>query len=222
MKIVSRCLLLVLIPFVACGMAVAGSFVEGKDYQKLKTPQPTASSDSIEVVELFWYGCPHCYRLEPFIHDWLKNKPDDVSFVRMPAIMGSGWELLAKAYYTAELLGVLDKVHGELFSAVHEKNSKIRNEKMLREFFVGLGVPAEDFDKTINSFAVVVKINNARMMTRRYGLTGVPTVIVNGKFSTSASAAGSNKKLIDIIDYLVAEERKLAAAPAADIAGNQP
>ena len=219
MKTVSRWLLLVLIPWIAFGVAVAGSFTEGKDYQKLKTQQATGSGDSIEVVELFWYGCPHCYHLEPFIHSWLKNKPDDVNFVRMPAIMGSGWELLAKAYYTAELLGVLDKAHGELFSAIHEKNKKIRDEKMLRDIFVKLGVSAEDFDKTINSFAVVVKINNARMMTRRYGLTGVPTIIVNGKYSTSASMAGSNKKLIDTINYLVDEERKQTAAPVAKNAG---
>jgi thiol:disulfide interchange protein DsbA len=137
----------------------------------------------------------------------------------MPAIMGASWELLAKAYYTAELLGVLDKAHGELFSTIHEKNKKIKDDKMLREFFVGLGVSAEDFDKTFNSFAVAVKLNNARMMTRHYGVSGVPTVVVNGKYSTGASLAGSNQKLIEVIDYLVAQERSLAAAPAAQADG---
>jgi thiol:disulfide interchange protein DsbA len=218
MKTVSRWLLLVLIPF-AAGVALAAPFTEGKEYQKLKTPQPTEAGDTIEVVELFWYGCPHCYHLEPFIHEWLQNKPGDVSFVRMPAIMGAGWELLAKAYYSAELLGVLDKAHGELFSTIHEKNNKIKDEKMLRDFFVGLGVSPEDFDKTFNSFAVAVKLNNARMMTRRYAVSGVPTIVVNGKYSTGASLAGSNKKLIDVVDYLVAQERSLAAAPADSVAG---
>lgn len=214
MKTVSRWLLLVLIPLVA-GTAFAGTFTEGKEYQKLKTPQPTEAGKAVEVVELFWYGCPHCYHLEPFIHDWLQGKPDDVSFVRMPAVMGAGWELLAKAYYTAELLGVLDKVHGELFSTIHEQNKKIKDEDMLREFFVGLGVSAEDFNKTFGSFAVAVKLNNARMMTRRYGITGVPTIVVNGKYSTGASMAGSNKSLIDVINYLVEQERGLAAVPPA-------
>jgi thiol:disulfide interchange protein DsbA len=166
------------------------------------------------VVELFWYGCPHCYRLEPYLHTWLKSKPEDVHFVRMPAILGTSWELLAKAYFTAELLGVMDKAHGALFSAIHEKKNKIRDEKMLREVFVGLGVSPEDFDKTFNSFAVTIKVNNARMMTRRYGITGVPTVIVNGKYNTSASLAGSNQNIIDIINQLVEQERKLAQAPA--------
>ena len=219
MKTVSRWLLLVLIPLVAVGMAVAGPFTEGKEYQKLKTPQPTEAGDSVEVVELFWYGCPHCYHLEPFIHDWLQNKPADVSFVRMPAVMGANWELLAKAYYTAELLGVLDKAHGELFSAIHEKDNKIKDEKALREFFVGLGVSTEDFDKTFSSFAVAIKLNNARMMTRRYAVSGVPTIIVNGKYSTGASLAGSNKDLIEVVDYLIAQERNLAVAPAAPAAG---
>jgi thiol:disulfide interchange protein DsbA len=219
MRTVSRWLLFALIPFVAFGTAFAGPFTEGKEYQKLKKPQATASSETIEVVELFWYGCSHCYHLEPFIHKWLENKPEDVSFVRLPAILGAGWEPLARAYFTAELLGVLDKTHGEMFSTIHEKKKKIKDEKMLREFFVGLGVSAEDFDKTYNSFAVVVKVNNARMMTRRYAISGVPTVIVNGKYSTSASLAGSNENLIGVIDHLVTQERTLAAASAAGNAG---
>jgi thiol:disulfide interchange protein DsbA len=219
MKTVSRWLLAVMIPLLASTVVFAGSFTEGKEYQKLKMQQPTESSDRIEVVELFWYGCPHCYQLEPVIHKWLESKPEDVQFVRMPAILGARWELLAKAYFTADLLGVLDKAHPELFSTIHEKKKKISNEKMLREFFVGLGVSGEDFDKTINSFAVTIKVNNARMMTRRYGITGVPAVIVNGKYNTSASLAGSNQNMMNVINYLVEQERKLAAAPASGGAG---
>jgi thiol:disulfide interchange protein DsbA len=218
MKTVSRWLLLVLIPF-AASIVLAGSFTEGKEYTKLKTPQPTGTGDSIEVVELFWYGCPHCYHLEPYLHEWLQNKPEDVSFVRMPAIMGTAWELLAKGYYTAELLGVLDKAHGAMFSAIHEKKTKIKDEKMLREVFVGLGVSPEEFDKTFSSFAVAIKLNNARMMTRRYAVSGVPTVVVNGKYSTGASLAGSNENMIKVIDYLVEQERNLVAAPAAGVTG---
>ena len=185
----------------------------------MKKPQPTESSDQIEVVELFWYGCPHCYQLEPVIHKWLESKPEDVRFVRMPAILGARWELLAKAFFTADLLDVMDKTHAELFSTIHEKKKKITNEKMLRELFVDLGVSGEDFDKTINSFAVTIKVNNARMMTRRYGITGVPAVIVNGKYNTSASLAGSNQNMINVINYLVEQERKLATAPVSGGAG---
>ena len=124
------------------------------------------------------------------------------------------WELLAKAYYTAELLGVTDQVHPALFEALHEKNQKIENEATLQDLFVNHGVSAEDFSNTFNSFAVSVKMNNAKSMTRRYGLTGVPTVIVNGTFSTSGRQAGGNAGIIRVVDYLVAQERDRMASAA--------
>ena len=143
---------------------------------------------------MFWYGCPHCYHLEPLVEEWLASKPDDVEFVRMPAVLGPNWELYGKAYYTAELLGVLDKVHPALFDAIHKDKKKIRDEAALQKLFVKQGVSAEDFRNTFSSFAVNVKLNNAKQMTKRYAITGVPTVIINGKYSTSASQAGSNDK----------------------------
>ena len=215
MKIVSKWLLWLVLPLVASSVVASGIYTDGKEYHKLTSPQATSSPGKIEVVELFWYGCPHCYHLEPFIHQWLENRPEDVSFVRMPAILGGTWELLAKAYYTAELLGVLDKIHSELFSEIHERNKVIKDESTLRRFFVDHGASAEAFDKTFNSFAVTVKINNARMMTRRYALSGVPTVIVNGKYSTSVGEAGGNENIISVINYLIEQERGLATvAPA--------
>lgn len=190
----------------------AGEFTAGTQYQVLETPQATTTGDRIEVVELFFYGCPHCYRLEPYIKTWHGQLADDVEFVRLPAVLGKGWELLAKAYFTADLMGVLDKVHGPLFDSIHKDRKKYRNERELREFFVSQGIDGEEFDKMFNSFAVTVKMNNARLMTSRYRINGVPTMIVNGKYSTSASQAGSNQKLIDVVNYLVAQERKQAAA----------
>lgn len=215
MKTVSKWLLWLLLHLVAVSAVASEVFTAGKEYHVLATPQSTSSPGKVEVVEMFWYGCSHCYQLEPILHQWLENRPEDVSFVRMPAILGGSWELLAKAYYTAELLGVLDKIHSELFSDIHERNNRIKDEKTLRQFFVSQGVLPETFDKTFNSFAVTVKVNNARMMTRRYALSGVPTLIVNGKYSTSAGDAGSNENVISVINYLIAQERKLlAAAPA--------
>lgn len=216
MKSVSRWLMILLIPFYALAACAADDFVEGRDYTKLSSAQPTSSGDRIEVVELFWYGCPHCYHLEPFIENWLKTKPDDVEFVRLPAILGANWELLAKAYFTADLLGVLDRTHRALFDEIHEKNNKIRDEAGLRAFFMQHGVSAADFDKTFNSFAVNVKLNNARLMTRRYAITGVPTLIVNGKYSTGPSQTNGNEHVMAVVDYLVAKER--AAMPAAGTA----
>ena len=119
MKRLKRGVLVLFLPFFMVATACAEPYKEGEQYKALAQPQATASADKIEVVELFWYGCPHCYRLEPVIGNWLKNKPDDVEFVRMPAIVGPPWELLAKAYYTAVFLGVMDTMHYALFDAIH-------------------------------------------------------------------------------------------------------
>jgi thiol:disulfide interchange protein DsbA len=213
MKSVTTLLLALFIVVLLPGSALAKDYQEGKEYLLLSPQQPTSTGDKIEVVELFWYGCPHCYELEPQVQAWLKNKPADVELVRMPAVLGQRWELLAQAYYTAELLGITDKIHPALFAAIHDKHMKIDDEAALQAFFVDQGVSAEDFKKTFNSFAVAVKMNNSRQMTRRYKITGVPTIIVNGKYSTGAKLAGSNQALFEVVDYLVAQER--AAAPAA-------
>jgi thiol:disulfide interchange protein DsbA len=220
MKTLTKWLFALLLPFCMTAAALAEDYTEGKQYVRLSNPQPTSAADKVDVVELFWYGCPHCYHLEPFINTWLENKPEGVVFVRLPAIVGPRWEPLAKAYYTAEILGVLDQTHEALFKAIHDKQQKFPDEAALQDFFVAQGVSAEDFKKAYNSFAVSVKVNNAKMMTRRYAISGVPTVIVNGKFSTSGSLAGSNEGIIKVVDYLVAQE--LAADSTATAATAQP
>ena len=214
MKQIKRWLLALLFPLLAVSQVLAEGYVEGTSYLKLAKPQPTASADRIEVVELFWYGCSHCFKLEPYLQDWLATKPDDVEFIRLPAILGPSWELLARAYFTADILGVTNKTHATLFDVIHEKKNKLNSDDKLRAFFIDHGVSAEEFDKTFNSFAVAIKLNNARLMTRRYVITGVPTLIVNGKYSTSASLAGGNPAIIKVVDYLVARERKQAAETA--------
>jgi thiol:disulfide interchange protein DsbA len=195
---------------------VHADYDEGSDYKLLAKPQPTSEPDKIEVRELFWYGCPHCYHLEPEIEAWLEEKPDDVDFVRMPAVLGPSWELLARAYYTAQLLGVEDKIHRPLFDRIHKERKPIRNVADLRAFFVEHGVSEEDFDRTFESFAVVTKTNRARQARALYGITGVPVMIVNGKYLVSAKMAGGNEEMLEVVDYLVDKERgeSSAAAPA--------
>ena len=190
----------------------AEAYTEGKQYTALANPQPTSNPDKIEVVELFWYGCPHCYRLEPYVSKWVASKPDDVEFVLMPAIIGPPWELLAKAFYTAEFLDVQDKIHIALFEAIHNDKKKFNDAAAVQRLFVAQGVSEKDFRNTFNSFAVSVKVNNAKLMTKRYAISGVPTIIVNGKYSTSGSLAGSNENIIKVVDYLVDQERQ--AMPA--------
>ena len=215
MKCLKRGVLVLFLPFFMVATACAEPYKEGEQYKALAQPQATASADKIEVVELFWYGCPHCYYLEPVIGNWLKNKPDDVEFVRMPAIVGPPWELLAKAYYTAEFLGVMDTVHYALFDAIHKDKKKVVDEAAVQAIFEAQGVSAEDFRNTFNSFAVAVKVNNARMMTKRYAISGVPTIIINGKYNTSGSLAGSNENILKVVDYLVEQERQAATAASA-------
>jgi thiol:disulfide interchange protein DsbA len=216
MKWLKRSVLALFLPFVMVATACAEPYKEGEQFKALPQPQETASEDKIEVVELFWYGCPHCYYLEPVIGNWLKNKPDDVEFVRMPAIVGPPWELLAKAYYTAEFLGVMDKVHYALFDAIHKDKKKLNDEAAVQAIFEAQGVSAEDFKNTFGSFAVAVKVNNAKMMTKRYAISGVPTLIVNGKYSTSGSLAGSNENILKVVDYLIEQERQSATTAAGE------
>lgn len=210
MKIVTRGLMVLVLPLLMATAACAQQYTDGKEYLSLKTPQPTSTGDRIEVVELFWYGCPHCYRLDPLLETWTKTLPEDVEFIRMPAVLGPSWELYGKAFYTAELLGVTDKVHPALLEAIHKDKKKLSNVNDLKELFVAQGVSAEDFDNTFNSFAVNVKLNHAKQMTKRYAITGVPTIIINGKYSTSGSQAGSNENIIRVMDYLIVQERSAA------------
>lgn len=220
MKSVTTLLLALFFVVLLPGSALAKEYQEGKEYVLLTTQQPTSTGDKIEVVELFWYGCPHCSELEPQVQAWLKRKPEDVELVRMPAIVSPRWELLAQAYYTAELLDITAKIHPALFEAIHKKHMKINDEAALQAFFVDQGVSVDDFKKTFNSFAVAVKMNNARQMTRRYKITGVPTIIVNGKYSTGASLAGSNQAVFEVVDYLVEQERTAEPAAPAEVVVN--
>jgi len=206
--------LFALLALVVLATPVFAEFKEGVQYEQLPAPQPTSNPDKIEVRELFWYGCPHCYHLESELNAWLKHKPDDVDFVRMPAVLGPSWELLARAYYTAELLGVLDKIHEPLFDYIHKDRKIIRNVEQLKAFFVQQGVSAEDFDKTYNSFAVVTMTNRSKEIRTLYGVSGVPTMIVNGKYRTTATMAGGNQQLLQVVDFLIQKERDAASKQA--------
>lgn len=186
----------------------AETFQEGEHYLPITPPQPTSSKDKVEVVEMFWYGCPHCYRLEPFVKRWLKKKPDNVNFIRMPGVLNPGWEILARAYYTAEVLGVVEKVHTPIFETIHEKRNRLDSEAAIMAIFKQYGVSETDFKRAFRSFAVETKIRRARDMGRRYQAQGVPAIIVNGKYRVSASSAGGNAKVFKVVDQLIKQESK--------------
>ena len=195
--------------FVALGAARADDgLAEGIDYVRLAAPQPTGEASKIEVVELFWYGCPHCYHLEPMLEKWAAAQPDDVALVRIPAVLNPRWDVLARAYYTAEMLGVIEQIHAPLFKAIHEKKQKFDDEDALAKFFVAQGVDEKQFRETYKSFGVVSKVNRARQMTQRYGISGVPALVIDGKYRTSASQAGSHADMLEVTDALIARERQ--------------
>ena len=185
--------------------AAAQSDIEGL-YQKLPTPQPTSDPDRVEVVEVFWYGCPHCNRFRPYLEAWTETLPDHVRFVRMPAIFNDLYDLHARAYYIAEALGILDEIHHLIFAAIHEEGRSLASMEAIRDFFVAHGVDAADFDKHAKSFSVQSGIQRSLVMQGRYGLRGVPALIVNGRFRVSGSTAGSLGRVLEVADALIARE----------------
>ena len=183
-------------------------FSEKIHYEKVVPAQPTSTGNKVEVVEMFWYGCPHCNSLEPYVNRWLKKIPANAEFVRMPAIFNQKWEPHARAFYTAEILGVLDKIHHALFEALHGQKRKINSDDEIKKFFVEHGVSEKDFDRVFRSFAVEAKIRRSKDMSQRYGIRGVPALIVNGKYRTSAQLAGGNAKIFRVVNFLVDKEGK--------------
>ena len=182
-----------------------------KEHFEQIPPQPIATGNKIEVLEFFWYGCPHCYSLEPYLEKWQATKPDDVQLRRVPAILGKNWIPHARAYFTAEKLGIVDKIHRPLFDAIHKDKQQIIDEKSLRDFFVKMGVDKDEFTRIYESNEISEQIQDAFILGQQYQITGVPAIIVNGKYRTSASMAGSNANLIEVINQLTAKERKHAS-----------
>ncbi len=198
--------------FALMGLMASSSFAAtynaGEHYEIISPAQPTSSKDKIEVVEMFWYGCPHCFRLEPFVERWLKKKPANVKFVRMPGVFRPSWEIHARAYYTAEILGVVDKVHRPMFDAIHEMKKRMDTESSILALFKKNGVSEKDFKRVFRSFAVETKLRRAKDMGTRYQARGVPALIVNGKYRTSGHAAGSNSKVFKVVNQLIKMESK--------------
>lgn len=177
-------------------------------YQLIDPPQSTGAADQVEVVELFWYGCPHCFDFEPIISRWQTNKPEYVTFRRVPAIFRESWEPHARAYYTAEILGVVDNVHQPLFDAIHVQKRSLQTKKELMHFFAEHGVNEQDFSKTYDSFAVDTLVRRSKVMQQRYGVMGVPSMVVNGKYRTSGSEAGGLENAMRVVEVLAEQEHR--------------
>jgi thiol:disulfide interchange protein DsbA len=178
----------------------------GVDYDMVEPPQPTSDPSKVEVLEFFWYGCPHCYHFEPDLNGWLKKKPDSVEFIRQPAIFNEHWAAHARAFFTAEALGVLEKMHPDFYDAVQNKKQQLESEADLEKFFKAHGVSEADFHKTYKSFAVDTKMRQAEGLAAKYGVTGTPSLIVNGKYQISPNKAKSFPRMLEITNALIKKE----------------
>lgn len=192
---------------------VTYQFKEGQHYQRLVPTQPTTGgADKIEVAEFFWYGCPHCYDLEPIINRWAADIPPGVRFVKIPATWNDLVKLHAQLFYAEEILvrnGKIKDADGfrsAVFEEYHRRGNRLLNEQAIFKVFSRFGVSQEDFDKTWNSFEVSQKLRVASDLARRYSISSVPTIVVNGKYRTGGAEAGSYPKLIEVIDELIARE----------------
>lgn len=209
MKIISTSLFALLAIVLSWNvMAMPLAYVEDVHYKATKQRLATSDANAVEVVELFFYGCPHCFNLELSVEDWKKDLPEHVKFSYVPAIFNENWIPLAKAFYAAESIGQLDTLHPLFFEAIHIDERRIYKEDTIIDFVAEQGIDRAQFEKAMKSFAVRTKVNKAKKMTEDSGIDGVPTLIVNGKYMTGARLAGSEEEIFDVVDFLVEQERK--------------
>ncbi|MET0230352.1 MAG: thiol:disulfide interchange protein DsbA/DsbL [Rhodanobacteraceae bacterium] len=179
---------------------------EGKNYFLVDPPQPTASGDKIEVLEVFSYACPHCAHFQPTAEEIKKALPAGAVFTYMPAVFNPSWEPYARAYYTAESLGVVDKTHQDLFDALHRDHLPMRTIDDLAGFYAQHGVDKAKFLATSGSFEVESKLQRAAQIVKADGVDGTPSIIVNGKYRVTGASAGGYPQVVQVVDYLVKKE----------------
>lgn len=193
----------------AAAVAMPAEITEGVHYKQLKPAQPTnVAPGKAEVVEVFWYACGHCFLIEPRVEAWeRKGKPANVELVRLPATWNETLKMHARVFYTAEVLGKLPELHGEIFREVNLRKNRLDTPESIEAFFVAHGVPKADFKKAFASFAVDSRVNRAVDLNRRYRIASTPTFVVNGRYVTDAGMAGSEDKLFEIINALAARDK---------------
>jgi len=189
----------------------------GVNYTLIVPAQPTAvAAGQIEVLEFFWYACPHCYDLDPQVEAWRKSKPAYVTFTRVPVTWSPGHRELARLFYTLQSLGKLDQLHGDVFKEIHVNGNPLvapdgdeaETERIQTAFAKKEGIPEDAFQKAYHSFPVDNGVERADALVQRYRIDGVPTFVINGKYLTDARLAGSHERLMALVGDLVALEHK--------------
>ena len=189
--------------FSTSALANNSGLLSGVEYKNVPKEQSIAPFKS-KVVEIFLYTCPSCYNLEPSLEKWLSTKPKHVEFELMPAIFNKPkFVFLGKAFYTLKELGILDKAHKAYFEAIHRDNKHMHTVEELAKFFSQFGVKESDFIATFNSFKVDQLVRKARQLTNEYGVEGVPSIVVNGKYRTDVPMSGSPEELWEVVDKLI-------------------
>jgi thiol:disulfide interchange protein DsbA len=197
-------LLASLLPFAAIATPLA--YVEGVHYKPTAQRIATSDDNVIEVMELFSYSCPHCFNLDPQVQKWEKTLPENVSFSHVPAIFRDSWLQLARVFYAAEVTGDIATLHPAIFNAIHVEKRRLENEQQLLDFVAEQGIDAEMFAKTMSSFSVKGKVKKALLLSQSSGITGVPSMIVNGKYIVDAPMAGGMVELLKVVDFLIEQE----------------
>ncbi|MGA9828643.1 MAG: thiol:disulfide interchange protein DsbA/DsbL [Rhodanobacteraceae bacterium] len=190
--------------------APAQRWEAGKNYTLIDPPQPTATGDKIEVLEIFSYACPHCAHFQPYADELKASLPPYAEFGNMPAVFNASWEPFARAYYTAQSLGVAKKTHQALFDALHRDHEPLRTIEDLSTFYARYGVEPKKFINASNSFEVNSKLMRAERMVKAYGVRGTPSIVVNGKYLATGQSAGGYPQLIELVDWLVKKEHDAA------------
>lgn len=198
-----------LMPLAFSSVAQIEKFVAGTHYTELKAPVNTNDASKVEVLEVFWYGCSHCFRFEPLIANWEANMPADVDFGRFPAMWNGLMEVHAQVYYTAEAMDVLEVVHEPVFNAINLEGNRLQNEDQIGALFAKHGISEADFSKSFNSFSVRTKVNQAKQRMQAYEIRSTPNMIVNGKYLvTTGEAIRTQAEMLEVVDFLVEKERQ--------------
>lgn len=198
-----------LMPLAFSSFAQIERFVAGTHYTELAAPVNTNDSSKVEVLEVFWYGCSHCFRFEPLIANWEATMPADVDFGRFPAMWNGLMEVHAQVYYTAEAMDALDVVHEHVFNAINIEGNRLQNEGQIGALFAKYGINEDEFAKSFNSFSVRTKVNQAKQRMQAYEIRSTPNMIVNGKYLVATGQSVlTQADMLDIVDFLVEKERQ--------------
>ena len=206
-KITALTSVIALAIFVFFANTSQAEFVAGKNYLVLDKPVETETGDQIEVRELFWYFCPHCFSVHPKLEEWSKTMDSSAQLVLQPAVF-PGWEFGSTFYYVLEELGELERLHSSLYNAIHVQKLNLKTQQDFVTWLSLNGVDEDKANKVFTSFPVKVSVNKAKANTYKYRITGVPVFIVNGKYTVNATSAGSEEKIFEVIDYLIQKEKQ--------------